>query len=562
MTESMNPVPSLLPIGPASTGSKGLGTGTQTSSGNDFGEVFAAQQSAQQAAGQPEPQTASVPSDAAPVPQSAAEVAADHQDDAESDATAVPLDPPARDNSIAVAQAQAAAVASAGLSGPPAVPVTTATAEMPELSAVQEITAAGTALSPVPAQPLESLTQARDVVKAAAAAETEPAASRAPLAPPANQTPGQAQISEPVATLPVSALSVPDPGAVRTTAAADIPAARIPAIGPEQATQAPAPATVPATPQDPAPAPPAANTAPAASASLAAPAASASLAATASTASPASPAAAAAPGVAIDPGSGNQAPQPALDQTRYHPRLLLQAGPPNSVAAPQFQSATVAAAVQGLTGTGASTGISLVRQRTPSAKETAVSSGNPATLGAAASTASAFAVPVPSTAQVGPTVPAEPDAMPQAVFSQVIDHLVKQHLITARNLRDGTHQAIIQLNPDNLGQVTVTLDVSAGRVRLDLAAGQQALTALGSDLGQLRSGLADAGMNLTGVTLSTQTADSGAGQPPPRRDGQLAATASNSSQDGQTATPTRRTAPELATGQGRPAASRSLDLLA
>jgi flagellar hook-length control protein FliK len=261
------------------------------------------------------------------------------------------------------------------------------------------------------------------------------------------------------------------------------------------------------------------------------------------------------PGAQLD---SEQAPTPPIpDQATIETRAAVQNTTVQNP--PQLQSATVAAAVQAVTGTGPTTGISLIRQRNQTAKETNTAAVDAASITTGASSATA-PVSTPATAQAGaPMTPAAP--LPQQpVIDQVIHHLTKQHLITSRNLRDGTHQAIIHLNPDNLGQVTVTMDVRAGEVRLDLAAGQQALSTLGNDLGQLRSQFAGAGLNLTDVTLSAQTADSGAGQPAPRRDAPPASPSRNSPSDGPMIDSGTRLQ-DPASGQGRPAAPGSLDLL-
>jgi flagellar hook-length control protein FliK len=63
---------------------------------------------------------------------------------------------------------------------------------------------------------------------------------------------------------------------------------------------------------------------------------------------------------------------------------------------------------------------------------------------------------------------------------------------------------VLRLSPEHLGEVTITLDVRAGGIRLDLAAAPQALAALQADLSQLRDDLANSGLDLGDVTLSAQ----------------------------------------------------------
>ena len=93
--------------------------------------------------------------------------------------------------------------------------------------------------------------------------------------------------------------------------------------------------------------------------------------------------------------------------------------------------------------------------------------------------------------------------------SDITDQVAAQigrQLLGARTLRDGTHHTVLRLSPEHLGDVTITLDVRAGGVRLDLAAGSVALAALQADLGQLRDDLAGSGLDLGDVTLSSADA--------------------------------------------------------
>jgi flagellar hook-length control protein FliK len=96
----------------------------------------------------------------------------------------------------------------------------------------------------------------------------------------------------------------------------------------------------------------------------------------------------------------------------------------------------------------------------------------------------------------GPTA----TAPPPAVSSQVAEQ-VSQFMAGARTLRDGTHRAVIKLSPEHLGDVTVTLDVRGGSVRMDLIAGPQAIGALQNDLNGLRDQLSASGLQLDDVSF-------------------------------------------------------------
>ncbi len=65
-------------------------------------------------------------------------------------------------------------------------------------------------------------------------------------------------------------------------------------------------------------------------------------------------------------------------------------------------------------------------------------------------------------------------AAAESVAQQVGMQLAAQ----LRNVRDGNHRAVIHLSPDELGDVTVTLSVHNGDVRLDLLAAPAALSQL------------------------------------------------------------------------------------
>jgi flagellar hook-length control protein FliK len=109
----------------------------------------------------------------------------------------------------------------------------------------------------------------------------------------------------------------------------------------------------------------------------------------------------------------------------------------------------------------------------------------------------------------GPTAAATPDQAPDpaAQGQQVADQVVK-HLVAARVMRDGTQHTVLHLRPVELGAVTVTVDVKAGEVRLSMSAGDTALSALRQGLGDLRTELAKAGLDLADVTLQPSN-DSG-----------------------------------------------------
>jgi flagellar hook-length control protein FliK len=127
----------------------------------------------------------------------------------------------------------------------------------------------------------------------------------------------------------------------------------------------------------------------------------------------------------------------------------------------------------------------------------------------------------PVTAAIGVTGPLAPVAAAAETSSgsnhsprtsEITDQVMAQvgrQLQGARLLRDGTHHTVLRLSPEHLGDVTITLDVRAGGIRLDLAAGAQALVALQADLSQLRDDLAGSGLDLGEVTLSSQNAGPG-----------------------------------------------------
>jgi hypothetical protein len=92
-----------------------------------------------------------------------------------------------------------------------------------------------------------------------------------------------------------------------------------------------------------------------------------------------------------------------------------------------------------------------------------------------------------------------------------VSRQITRHLLGARTLGDGSHQTVMRLSPEQLGEVTVTLEVRAGAVRMDLLAAPAALAALQADLGELRDQLAGSGLDLADVTL--RQPDAGGGSP-------------------------------------------------
>ncbi len=137
----------------------------------------------------------------------------------------------------------------------------------------------------------------------------------------------------------------------------------------------------------------------------------------------------------------------------------------------------------------------------------------------------------------------------RAPDTTVVDQ-VTRHLLSARVLRDGSHRTVLHLAPEHLGELTVTVDVRQGAVRLDVLGGGSALTALGQDLDSLRSQLADAGLDLADVSMRSgdAPADGGTGQQAGRQAGQP---------DGQPGTlPGDRPGNAAAEGFDRPGAGR------
>ena len=112
-------------------------------------------------------------------------------------------------------------------------------------------------------------------------------------------------------------------------------------------------------------------------------------------------------------------------------------------------------------------------------------------------------------------------AAPTAAVSTQLAQQVSQYLMGTQTLRDGTHRAVIKLSPENLGEVTVTMDVKGNSVRMHLIAGPEAIGALRNDLHGLRDQLAQSGLKLDDVSLA-QSGPGGADNRRLERPGNLA----------------------------------------
>jgi flagellar hook-length control protein FliK len=107
--------------------------------------------------------------------------------------------------------------------------------------------------------------------------------------------------------------------------------------------------------------------------------------------------------------------------------------------------------------------------------------------------------PVPPATATATSAPATA-GVPAALSTQVAEQVNRQ-LLGARALRDGSHRAVIRLSPEHLGDVTITLNVHAGSVRMDLLAGPTAIGALQANLHDLRDQMAQSGLRLDDVSL-------------------------------------------------------------
>jgi flagellar hook-length control protein FliK len=110
------------------------------------------------------------------------------------------------------------------------------------------------------------------------------------------------------------------------------------------------------------------------------------------------------------------------------------------------------------------------------------------------------AQPTTTVAQVPATPASAVTTLPTALSNQIAQQVNRQ-LLGARALKDGSHRAVIRLSPEHLGDVTVTLSVHDGNVRMDLVAGPAAITALQADLHDLRDQMAQSGLQLDDVSL-------------------------------------------------------------
>jgi hypothetical protein len=78
---------------------------------------------------------------------------------------------------------------------------------------------------------------------------------------------------------------------------------------------------------------------------------------------------------------------------------------------------------------------------------------------------------------------------------------VLRHLTSVRALREGGHRTVLRLDPEHLGEVTLTVDVRGGSVRLAVSGGAEAVGAVHAGLAHLRSSLAESGLALDDVAL-------------------------------------------------------------
>jgi flagellar hook-length control protein FliK len=79
-----------------------------------------------------------------------------------------------------------------------------------------------------------------------------------------------------------------------------------------------------------------------------------------------------------------------------------------------------------------------------------------------------------------------------------------------RALREGGHRTVLRLDPEQLGEVTLTVDVRGGSVRLAVSGGAEAVGAVHAGLAHLRSSLAESGLTLDDVALRPDAAGASA----------------------------------------------------
>jgi uncharacterized membrane protein YgcG len=123
-------------------------------------------------------------------------------------------------------------------------------------------------------------------------------------------------------------------------------------------------------------------------------------------------------------------------------------------------------------------------------------------------TATAVTAPTSATTQAARATTAA-SAQPSSALPAeggVADQITR-HLLISRTLRDGTRSTVLNLRPEHLGSVRITVEVQSGQVRLGMAAGQAALSVLRTDLPHLRAQLGQEGLTLTDVQTHTQDAD-------------------------------------------------------
>jgi hypothetical protein len=132
---------------------------------------------------------------------------------------------------------------------------------------------------------------------------------------------------------------------------------------------------------------------------------------------------------------------------------------------------------------------------------------------------------VTAAGQISPASPTAPATAPAAPAESVgssagagtaqpavaVPDQVLQHLTSVRALREGGHRTVLRLDPEHLGEVTLTVDVRGGSVRLAVSGGAEAVGAVHAGLAHLRSSLAESGLSLGDVALRPDGAATGAG---------------------------------------------------
>jgi flagellar hook-length control protein FliK len=122
---------------------------------------------------------------------------------------------------------------------------------------------------------------------------------------------------------------------------------------------------------------------------------------------------------------------------------------------------------------------------------------------------------LPGAQAAGPGTADAPGSASPATPAPPVADQVARYLVGVRTLRDGTHRTVLHLSPEHLGEVTITVEVRAGAVRLHVAGGDAALGALGQGMADLRSQLADAGLDLADVSLRPDAGGPGGTGPGP-----------------------------------------------